>query len=44
MTTVILTIVVLALLAGWYFVPMLLRDTADWCRRTVVKATAYFKN
>jgi len=44
MTTIILTIVVLALLAGWYFVPMLLRDTADWFRRTVVKAVAYFKH
>jgi len=44
MTIIILTIVVLALVAGWYFVPMLLRDTADWCRRTAVKAVAYFKN
>ena len=44
MTIIILTIVVLALLAGWYFVPMLLRDTADWFRRTVVKAVAYFKH
>ena len=43
MTTIILTIVVLALVAGWYFFPMLLKDTVAWCKGTVGKAIAYFK-
>jgi len=47
MTTVILTVmdfvIIVCLVAGWYFKPMLLRDAMDWCRRTKVNLVAYFK-
>jgi|TARA_R100000049_G_C1955434_1_gene109058 hypothetical protein len=43
MTTIILTIVVLALVAGWYFMPMMLRDIVGWSYSSVIKAIAYFK-
>ena len=44
MTSVVSTIVVIALLTGWYFLPMLLRDIVVWSYDTVTKAIAYFKN
>jgi hypothetical protein len=44
MTTVVLTIAVLVLLAGWYFVPTLLVDTVAWCKDSAVKAVDYFRN
>jgi len=47
MTTTILTImdfiIIICLVAGWYFKPMLLRDAMAWCRRTKVNLVAYFK-
>jgi len=47
MTTAILTImdfvIIVCLVAGWYFKPMLLQDVVNWCKR-VTKAIAYFKN
>tara|TARA_B100001146_G_C16003782_1_gene357869 strand:- start:60 stop:194 length:135 start_codon:yes stop_codon:yes gene_type:complete len=43
MTGVITTLVIIALLAGWYLMPMMLRDTVVWSYDTVTKAIAYFK-
>jgi len=47
MTTAILTVmdfvIIVCLVAGWYFKPMLLRDAMDWGRRTKAKLVAYFK-
>jgi len=48
MTSAILTIfdfvIIVCLIAGWYFMPMLLQDVVNWCKSTVTKAIAYFKN
>ena len=47
MTTAILTvidfIIIVCLVAGWYFKPLLLQDAVNWCKSTVTKATDYFK-
>ena len=43
-TAILDFVIIVGLIAGWYFMPMLLRDTVDWCRRTKVKLIAYFKN
>jgi len=41
--TIFSWIIVCGLLAGWYFMPMMLRDMVVWSYDTVNKAIAYFK-
>jgi len=41
--TIFSWIIVCGLLAGWYFMPMMLRDMVVWSHDTVSKAIAYFK-
>jgi hypothetical protein len=47
MTTTILTImdfiIIIFLIAGWYFKPTLLQDGVAWVKNTVTGAINYFK-
>ena len=47
MTSAILTVIdfviIVCLVAGWYFKPQLLQDAVNWCKSTVTKAIDYFK-
>jgi len=47
MTTTILAImdfiIIIFLIAGWYFMPTLLQDGVAWAKNTVTGAMNYFK-